>query len=95
LEGDIKPTVFGIAKSGFDDIVKGYFHAWLVTIMPVMGDRRRAMEILGTKSIDELGRIIVPKEVRQAKGWETGDKINFYDYNGIIVMETDNQNPEP
>ncbi|MCL2361685.1 MAG: AbrB/MazE/SpoVT family DNA-binding domain-containing protein [Defluviitaleaceae bacterium] len=46
------------------------------------------MKILGAKSIDELGRIIVPKEVRQAKGWAEGDKIAFCSYNGIIVIES-------
>jgi len=45
------------------------------------------MEILGVKTIDELGRIIIPKEVRQAKGWTVGDKIVFCNYNVIIVIE--------
>jgi len=46
------------------------------------------METLGTKTVDELGRVIVPKEVRQLKGWKVGDKITFCNYNGIIVIET-------
>jgi len=45
------------------------------------------MKTLGTRTIDELGRIILPKEIRQSKDWATGDKITFYDYNGIIVIE--------
>ncbi|MCL2361692.1 MAG: AbrB/MazE/SpoVT family DNA-binding domain-containing protein [Defluviitaleaceae bacterium] len=53
------------------------------------------MEMLGTKTIDGLGRIIVPNEIRQAKGWTTGDRITFYNYNGIIVIEADKQNLEP
>jgi len=45
------------------------------------------MQTLGTKTVDELGRAIVPKEVRQLKGWKAGDKITFCNYNGIIVLE--------
>jgi len=54
------------------------------------------MENLGAKTIDELGRVIVPKEVRQVKGWKTGDKIAFRNCDGVIVLETDEdiQNPE-
>ena len=54
------------------------------------------MENLGTKTIDELGRVIVPKEVRQVKGWKIEDKITFRNCNGVIVLETgeDIQNPE-
>jgi len=46
------------------------------------------MENIGTKTIDELGRVIVPKEVRQAKGWKTGDKVTFRNCNGVIVLQT-------
>lgn len=46
------------------------------------------MENLGTKTLDELGRVIVPKEVRQIKGWKKGDTISFYNYSGIIVIDT-------
>ncbi|MCL2361433.1 MAG: AbrB/MazE/SpoVT family DNA-binding domain-containing protein [Defluviitaleaceae bacterium] len=49
------------------------------------------MENLGTKTIDELSRIILPKEVRQLKGWAIGDRITFYNYNGIIVIEKSEQ----
>ena len=45
------------------------------------------MENLGTKTIDEMGRIIVPKEVRKVKGWNLGDKLTFQNCNGVIVLE--------
>jgi len=53
------------------------------------------MENLGTKTIDELGRVIVPKEVRQVKGWKTGDMLTFRNCNGVIVLETGEDIPSP
>jgi len=47
------------------------------------------MEKLGTRTVDDLGRIILPKEVREVKGWKKDDKITFYNYNGVIVIETE------
>ena len=29
------------------------------------------------RTIDELGRIVVPKELREAMGWKEGDKIEM------------------
>ena len=53
------------------------------------------MENLGTRTTDDLGRIILPRKVREVKGWEKGDKITFYNYNGVIVIETCGQIQEP
>jgi len=53
------------------------------------------MENLGAKTIDELWRVIVPNEVRQAKGWKVGDKIIFRNCNGVIVLETGEDIPNP
>jgi len=52
------------------------------------------MKNLGKRTIDDLGRIVLPKEVRQAKGWKKSDEIMFYDYNGVIVIEKSEQNNE-
>jgi len=49
------------------------------------------MKNLGTRTVDDLGRIILPKEVREAKSWNKDDKLTFYNYNGVIVIETSNQ----
>ena len=53
------------------------------------------MENLGTKTVDDLGRIIIPRKVREAKGWNMGNKLTFYNYNGVIVIETCGQTHEP
>jgi len=46
------------------------------------------MTALGTRTIDELGRIVLPNELRLEKDWATGSKITFYNFNGTIVIET-------
>jgi len=42
--------------------------------------RRELPQMENTKfirTIDELGRIVVPKELREAMGWKEGDKIEM------------------
>ena len=46
------------------------------------------MTTLGTRTIDELGRIVLPSKLRQEKNWATGSKVTFYDLNGTTVIET-------
>jgi len=46
------------------------------------------MEFVVDRAIDELGRIVVPKELRQAKGWKKGDRVAFYICDGVVVLET-------
>jgi len=45
------------------------------------------MELIAVRTIDELGRIIVPKEARQAKGWDEGTKLAIYSNNDVLVLE--------
>ena len=45
------------------------------------------MELLAVRTIDELGRIIIPKEARQGKGWGEGTKIAIYENNDVLVLE--------
>jgi len=52
------------------------------------------MTTLGTRTIDDLGRIVLPQNLRQSKKWTTGSKIAFYDLNGVIVMEACTQEQE-
>ena len=53
------------------------------------------MTALGTRTVDELGRIVLPKELRLEKSWTTGSKITFYDFHGVVVMEACTLNQEP
>ncbi|MCL2361065.1 MAG: AbrB/MazE/SpoVT family DNA-binding domain-containing protein [Defluviitaleaceae bacterium] len=44
------------------------------------------MEFVAEKKIDELGRIVVPTEVRQAKGWGEGTTLAIYTQNDCVVL---------
>ena len=35
------------------------------------------MEFVAVRTIDELGRIIVPSEARETQGWDRGTKLLF------------------
>lgn len=40
------------------------------------------------KKIDEMGRIVIPKSVRQALSVETGDNLQFFiDGDGIVMKK--------
>ena len=47
------------------------------------------MRALGiVRKIDELGRIVIPKEVRRANGWESGTPIEmFATTDGVNMQE--------
>jgi len=45
------------------------------------------MVFVAERTIDELGRIVVPTEARQAKGWGKGTKIAIYIHNGTLVLK--------
>ena len=46
------------------------------------------MELVTVKKIDELGRVLIPKEAREAKGWDTGTAVAIYIDNDTIVLNT-------
>ena len=52
------------------------------------------MEFVVERTIDELGRIIVPKEARQAIGWDIGTKIAVYVHNDTLVLKACNLSQE-
>jgi len=52
------------------------------------------MTALGTRTIDELGRIVLPQKLRDKKDWGVGSKVTFYDFHGAIVMEACIQDQE-
>lgn len=40
------------------------------------------------RKLDNLGRIVIPKDIRRTKGWNTGDPIEFsVDDGGRIVLQ--------
>jgi len=44
------------------------------------------MEAKFTRTIDDMGRVIVPKELREELGWNERDVIELYRENDTIVM---------
>ena len=47
------------------------------THSPNPNRREDKMETCNSRTIDELGRIVLPKELREAVGWAIGDKIDI------------------
>jgi len=45
------------------------------------------MEFVAVRTIDELGRIIVPVEARKVQGWDKGTKIAVYINKDTLVLE--------
>jgi len=43
--------------------------------------------------IDDLGRVLLPKELRQAAGWEIGDTLSLCRVSGTIVLSMEEPNP--
>ena len=44
------------------------------------------MENIGTRTIDELGRIVLPSEIRAKFGWGERDKLNLYYVDNNTLM---------
>ena len=48
------------------------------------------MEIKISRQIDELGRLVIPKDLREQYGLKSGDKVWFTAYdNGILIHSED------
>ena len=48
------------------------------------------MEIKISRQIDELGRLVIPKDLREQYGLKPGDKVWFTAYdNGILIHSED------
>jgi len=52
------------------------------------------MEYVAERTIDELGRIIVPAEARQPQGWGKGTKIAVYIHNDTVILKKSTQPQE-
>ena len=46
------------------------------------------------RKIDELGRIVLPKELRDRYRWEVGDPIEVYTENDVIMLKKYNPIPD-
>lgn len=40
-----------------------------------------------TRPIDDLGRVVIPKEIRKANGWLEGDRVEFYTDADTVVIK--------
>ncbi|UUG68572.1 putative transition state regulator [Halomonas phage YPHTV-1] len=51
------------------------------------------MKALGVvRKIDELGRLVIPKEVRKTQGWGTGQPMEFFvEGNRLVVQAYEGQ----
>ena len=45
------------------------------------------MELITVRAIDDLGRLVLPKEVRQANNWTEGTPIAIYTHNSTVLLE--------
>ncbi len=52
--------------------------------------RRKKMEIKIIRKIDELGRIVIPKDVRVSLGMLAGDDIEIKVENGCVILKKSN-----
>ena len=44
------------------------------------------MERMGSRTIDELGRILLPNELRTKYGWDAGDTLALYYVDNNTLM---------
>lgn len=52
---------------------------------PSIKDRYYASGVV--RRIDEIGRIVIPSEIRRSMGWKTGDPIELYcDRQGSVIL---------
>lgn len=46
------------------------------------------------RKIDDLGRIVIPKEVRRTQGWDTGQPMEMFMQGNELVMKAYSQSEE-
>ena len=45
------------------------------------------MKLIAERKIDELGRIVLPAEIRLKLGLNAGNTVKIYDENGCIILK--------
>jgi len=44
------------------------------------------MKLINTRTLDDLGRIVIPTEIRAKLGWGAGDTFDMYYVDGNTIM---------
>ena len=50
---------------------------------------------LKVRTVDELGRVVLPKNFRQSQGWEEGTKIAIYQDQETLIIKLADRQEEP
>jgi len=50
---------------------------------------------LKVRTIDNLGRIVLPKEFRQSQGWTDGTKVTVYQDHDTLIIKLSDAHGEP
>ena len=48
-----------------------------------------------TRKIDELGRVVLPSELRKKLQWDTGDSVSVIEKDGDVIFKLFEKNPGP
>ena len=40
----------------------------------------------GTRKVDDLGRIVMPTELRKKLGWATGNSVSIKENDGVVIL---------
>ena len=54
---------------------------------PHLNRKEKLMEPRATATIDDLGRILIPRDLREEQDWQKGDTIEFYSVGGVVYMQ--------
>ena len=39
-----------------------------------------------TRPLDQVGRVVIPKDIRENMKWDTGDKVQFFKVEGGLLL---------
>jgi len=51
------------------------------------------MEAADVRTIDDLGRLVIPKKIRDIKGWDKGTRVAVCILNDLVVL-VESKQPE-
>ena len=41
----------------------------------------------GVRTLDDLWRVVIPSELRQKLGWESGTKLSVIEKDGMVILK--------